>query len=198
MLPPSIEYAGLRFHLAAAGQPNAVSAQGQTITLPAGKFNRLYLLATAVNGEQKGTFIIGNKAVEITIREWMGKIGQWDNRSWSTRHEPIPLRPGAPAPSPGAPPRMRTVVDFVGTITPSFIKRDDVAWFASHRHGPHGNLEGYAHSYLFAYPIDLPANAKTLTLPDNQRIRILAITAPSEAGEARPVQPLYDSLGPTQ
>ncbi|HWX53171.1 MAG TPA: glycoside hydrolase family 38 C-terminal domain-containing protein [Verrucomicrobiae bacterium] len=197
MLPTAIEYAGIRFHLAAAGKPNAVSAQGQTITLPVGKFARLYLLAAAI-GDQKGTFILGGRPVELTIQDWTGKIGQWDTRSWSTRQEPIPLRPGAPAPPPGAPPRMRTIMDFSGKITPGFIKRDDVAWFASHVHGPDGNFEAYTYSYLFAYPIDLPANARTLTLPDNPRIRILAITATNEAGEVRPVQPLYDTLNQAQ
>ncbi len=198
MLPASLEYSGVRFHLAAPGKPNAISAKGQTIQLPAGKFNRVYLLAAAANGDQKGTFMIGNKTVELTIQEWTGKIGQWDNRSWNSRQEPIPLRPGAPAPPPGAPPRMRTVTDFGGKITPAFIKRDDVAWFASHLHGPDGNFEAYAYSYLFAYPIDLSADARTLTLPDNQRIRILAITVTNEAGDVHPVQPLYDALGPAQ
>ena len=93
---------------------------------------------------------------------------------------------------------MRTVTDFSGKITPGFIKRDDVAWFTSHLHGPDGNFEAYAYSYLFAYPIDLSANTRTLTLPDNQRIRILAITVTNEAGNVHPVQPLYDALGPAQ
>src|SRR5260370_1583364 len=198
MLPASIESAGVHFKFAAPGKPNAGSAHGQAITLPAGKFNRLYLIAAAANGDKKATFRVDDQPLDLTIQEWTGKIGQWDNRSWTTRQEPIPLRPGAPAPPPGAPPRMRTVMDFGGKITPGFIKRDEIAWFASHQHGPDGNFEAYAYSYLFAYPIDLPTNAKTLTLPDNQRIRILAITATSEAGEARPVQPLYDTLGPTQ
>jgi alpha-mannosidase len=189
MLPPAIEYAGIRFSLAAPGKPNAASAHGQTIPIPAGKFNRVYLLAASANGDQKATFLVDDKPVELTIQEWSGKIGQWDNRSWTTHQEGMPSRAGAPA-------RMRTVMDFAGTITPGFIKRDDVAWFASHLHGPDGNFEAYSYSYLFAYPIDLPANAKTLTLPDNPRIRILAITAADEPGKVHPAQPLYDTLEP--
>ena len=79
-------------------------------------------------------------------------------------------------------------------ITPGFIKRAPVAWFASHRHGADGANEPYAYSYLFAYTIDLPAGAKTLTLPNNERIRILAVTVANEASEVRPAQPLYDTL----
>jgi alpha-mannosidase len=198
MLPTSIEYAGIHFKLAAPGKLNAMSAHGQAVKLPAEKFNRLYLIAAAANGDQKATFRVDDQPLDLTIQEWTGKIGQWDNRSWSARQEPIPLRPGAPAPPPGAPPRMRTVMDFGGKITPGFIKRDEIAWYASHLHNSDGGFEAYTYSYLFVYPIDLPANAKTLTLPDNPRIRILAITAANETGEVHPAQPLYDTLIPAQ
>ncbi len=52
----------------------------------------------------------------------------------------------------------------------------------SHRIGtrPTGKNEAYAYSYLFAYTIDVPANAKTLTLPNNDNVRILAITGSNE------------------
>src|SRR5262249_927565 len=63
LLPASIDYAGIGFSLAPAaptaqgtGKPNAVSAHGQTVTLPEGNFNRLYLLAAAANGDQTETF----------------------------------------------------------------------------------------------------------------------------------------------
>ena len=52
----------------------------------------------------------------------------------------------------------------------------------------------YGYSYLFAYPIDLPPGSKTIQLPDNDKIRILAISAVEENPELKPVQPLYDVL----
>ena len=79
-------------------------------------------------------------------------------------------------------------------LTPGFIKRSPVAWFASHRHTADGANEPYAYSYLFAYFFDVPANAKTLTLPDNDKIRILAVTVADESGQVRPAQALYDTL----
>jgi alpha-mannosidase len=42
----------------------------------------------------------------------------------------------------------------------------------------------------------VPAGATTLTLPDNQKIRILAISVAEEGATAQPVQPLYDTLEP--
>jgi alpha-mannosidase len=91
----------------------------------------------------------------------------------------------------------RTRIDPYGEmigITPGFIKRAPVAWFASHRHTADGSNEPYAYSYLFAYAIDLPANGGTVTLPNNDRIRILAMTVAREGQQVRPVQPLYDTL----
>jgi len=192
LLPRQIIFGGIRFDLAPLAQPNAVIAHGQTINLPAGNFNRLYLLAAAINGDQKATFRVGSKAKDLTIQEWTGFIGQWDDRIWRTTEEPIPLRPNAP---PGTPVRTRPNVygEMIG-LRPGFIKRAEVAWFSSQRRAADGSAEPYAYSYLFAYAIDLPPGARTLTLPDNERIRILAVTVANEPWSMNPVHPLYDTL----
>ncbi|HLW98886.1 MAG TPA: glycoside hydrolase family 38 C-terminal domain-containing protein [Candidatus Acidoferrales bacterium] len=194
LLPTDIPFAGVHFKLAPAGtgKPDAVTAHGQTINLPEGKFNRLYILAAAIR-DQKSTFIIGDKPVDLTIQDWTGFIGQWDNRGWESRQEPI-QRPADAPPLPAGAPTMRTVTVFSGQITPGFIKRADVAWFSSHRHDSGGANEAYAYCYLYAYVLDIPAGAKTLTLPDNERIRILAITVSNEPAEVHPLRPLYDTL----
>ena len=176
-----------------------MAAHGQTIALPPGKFTRLYVLAAAANGDQQATFRVGDTPDELTIQDWTGFIGQWDDRVWNMKQEQMPGR----EPPPGTPPaiaaqmrqpRTRTVTEFSGTITPGFIKRAPVAWFASHRHASDGTNEPYAYSYLFAYAIDVPAGAKTLTLPDNGNIRILAVTVADEGAQVLPAQPLYDTL----
>ena len=43
--------------------------------------------------------------------------------------------------------------------------------------------------------MDLPAHTRTLTLPANDRIRILAVSVAKEEANVRPAQPLYDTLG---
>ena len=191
MLPRELDYDGIRFTLApgGSGKPDAVTAKGQTITLPSGNYDRLYLLAAA-DGDQKATFRIGQQPVDLTIEDWGGYIGQWDNRTWSQHEETLPPRPTDP---PGAPPRTRTVMEYTG-LTPGFIKPAPLAWYASHHHNADGSNEPYAYSYLFAYPIDVPAGAKAITLPNNDKIRILAITAARENGSVHPAQPLYDTL----
>jgi len=193
LLPREISFGGIRFQLGAATKPNAVVSRGQTIALPEGRFNRVYLLAAAMGGDQKATFQVGQKQFELTIQEWTGYIGQWDNRIWKTTEEVI--RQSVAAAAAGAPPRIR--INPYGEMTglrPGYIKRADVAWFASQRRDAAGNPEAYQYSYLYAYPIDIPAGSRTLVLPDNERIRILAVTVANEPWVTSPAQPLYDTL----
>ncbi|HEX8634210.1 MAG TPA: glycoside hydrolase family 38 C-terminal domain-containing protein [Pyrinomonadaceae bacterium] len=197
MLPAEISYAGIRFRLApvAAGRPNALVPRGQTIKLPAGQFTRLYLLAASADGDQRAVFRAGNRPVELTVQHWGGFIGQWDNRRWEQDERQVP--PGA---SPEVAAKIREPQFRIDPyarmtgITPGFIKRADVAWYASHHHNAAGVSEPYAYSYLFAYALDLPPGARTLTLPDNDRIRIMAVTVSDEGQPVRPALPLYDTL----
>ncbi len=182
MLPEQITFNDVRFRLAPAktGEPNAIAAKGQTIQLPAGQYNRLYVLAASADGDQKATFKVGNTEAELNIEDWGGFIGQWDDRQWSSKD---------------------TSHDDYGEMTgikPGFIKRADLAWYCSHHHDAAGENVPYRYSYLFAYPIELPAGAKSIRLPDNDKIRILAMSVVDEQPEAKPVQPLYDVLPASQ
>ena len=208
MLPASVAYDGITFQLGSPDSADAVTARGQTIPLPAGGFNRLYLLAASYDGDQTGTFRVGGDSVPLRIEDWGGFIGQWDNRIWqdSLVREPVPPEPAAGDTSERAQrarrirayvaqhgPLYRTEMAYAG-LQPGFIKRASLGWFASHNHGPDGANEAYQYSYLFAYGIDLPAGATTLVLPNNPRIRILAASVARETEPVRPAHPLYDTL----
>ena len=65
----------------------------------------------------------------------------------------------------------------------------EVAWYSTHHHTPEGLNEPYGYSYLFAYPIDLPAGTKTVTLPNDDKIRILAISVEEGNPAVRSAQP---------
>jgi alpha-mannosidase len=184
MLPADLAYAGVHFKLGVSSGANALVSKGQTIALPLG-IRRVYILAAA-DGDQKATFRIGQQPVELTIQDWGGYIGQWDNRNWKERVIELP-----PSQRPGAPRTRTEPFGEMTGITPGFIKRADLAWFASHHHTAEGANQAYAYSYLFAYAIPVPAGAKSLTLPDNDRIRIMAVTGTREEFEVRPAFPLY-------
>jgi alpha-mannosidase len=221
MLPAQLNVNGVGFQLApgGAGKPDAVVAKGQAIDLPAGDFNKVYLLAASAQGDQQAVFKVGEYPVKLTIEDWGGFVGQWDTRLWKPRpdsvtegggpysREPahqVPLRKdwavsanhatwdltntGSPDWSPDYP------EDYLG-LRPGYIKPATVAWYASHHHTPDGLNEPYQYSYLFVYSMDLPAGAKTLTLPVNDKIRILAVSVAKEDPGVSPVQPLHDTLG---
>jgi alpha-mannosidase len=190
VLPRDLDFAGIHFRLGAENAANAVVAHGQSIALPAGDHQRLYFLAASSDGDQIASFVVGGKPAPLTVQNWTGYVGQWDNRLWTTKQETLPPRPDAP---PNAPIRTRLATVFNG-LTPGFIKRAPIAWFASHRHTADGANEPYAYSYLFAYAIDLPPGARTLTLPNNDKIRILAATVSDEDSTLVEAQPLYDTL----
>ena len=199
MLPPIITYAGAAFFLGPNHRANALVARGQELPVPPG-MSRLYVLAASVGGDQDVAFRVGNESVKLTIQDWNGFIGQWDTRQWSPKEilqKPRPAPPDIPADIAALLQRTRTRSDPYGDmtgITPGFIKRAPLAWFASHRHTPDGKNEAYAYSYLFAYTIDVPAGAKTLTLPNNDNVRIMAITGSNERSSVKPAQPHYDTL----
>ncbi len=224
MLPSRLHVNGVDFQLApaGAGKPDAVVARGQAIDLPEGSFNKLYVLAASAQGDQQAVFRVGEHPVKLTIEDWGGFIGQWDTRLWKPRpdsvtegggqysREPVhqvPLRKdwavsanhatwdltntGSPDWSPSYP------KDYLG-LRPGYIKPATLAWYASHRHTAEGLNEPYQYSYLFVYSMDMPAHARTLTLPANEKIRILAVSVAKEEPGVSPAQPLHDTLGRTE
>jgi alpha-mannosidase len=146
----------------------------------------------------------GHHPPPLTVREWQAPIGQWDSRL----KEPSALRePFVPASAGrgGTPSRQEIQdglvvqwdpqtgeVSGIENIRRGFVKRDEIAWIGTHRHAPDGN-QIYVASYLFVYAIDLPEGTRALTLPANERLRIMAMTAAREPRGVRPARALYAS-----
>jgi alpha-mannosidase len=193
MLPRELLYAGVRFNLADVtnGKPNALVPRGQTINLPAGKFTRAYILAASAEGDQRATFRAGDRAFELTIPYVSGFVGQWDDRQWIAKE--VPVEQSNP-PDPSAPKTQLDPYAEMTGIKPGFIKRTPLGWFASHYHMPDGKSAAYRYAYLFVNVIELPRGARTLTLPDNDKLRILAVTVSDEGAQVLPAHPLYDTL----
>jgi len=215
MLPSQIKFDGVDFQLApaATGKANAVVAKGQTISLPRGDFNRVYVLAASADGDQDAVFHAGNHSASLSVEDWGGFIGQWDTRLWKPRpdtvttgnpQQTLALRKNwavsanhatwtdmAYRGSPDWAPRYPD--DYLG-LRPGFIKPATLAWYVSHHHTPDGLNEPYAYSYLFAYEMEIAPNTTTLTMPKNDKIRVLAVSVAHQAPNVTPAQPLYDTL----
>ena len=178
-LPGQIVSEGIRFRLGDSdkGSLNALTCRGQTLALPHGQFNRLYVLAAA-DEDTEGKLQIGDKTFPVSVQKWTGFIGQYDNRIWDRTFGKIDY----------------VCKGHVVGLANGYIKRDDVAWFCSHRHTPDKN-DTYQFSYLYKYGFDLPADAKAITLPHNPKIRLFALTLAQNDNDAiRPAQSLYDDF----
>ncbi len=173
LLPERVVSSGTRFSVGPMedGRANAVSCRGQTVTLPTGGFDRLYVLAAA-DETTVGTFHLGDGSYTQTVRAFDGWIGQSQSLIVDGRMV------GATA------------------MAPAFIHRDEVAWIGTHRHdGTTDQNESYVFCYLFKYGFDLPPHATVVTLPDNEEIKILSMTlARNTFDDTLPAQPLYDQL----
>ena len=171
MIPSEIVSEDIHFKIGntADGHNNLVAAKGQKISLPAGDFNKLYILAASTEDSQ-GNFKVGRQTVNLNIQDWTGYIGQHYSR----------------------------VLYFdnlkVASIVPAFTKRDDIAWFSSHRHTAETN-DAYQYSYLYKYEIRLPKGTRSVTLPENEKIKIFAITVSNNPNDdLMPLQLLYDDF----
>ncbi|MCE5341222.1 MAG: glycosyl hydrolase-related protein [Planctomycetaceae bacterium] len=161
----------------ADGQNNVAVCKGQEIKLPKDKYNRLYVLAAA-DEDTKGVFKIGSQETLLGVQNWTGFIGQWYNRVFD-REFPEVCYDG----------RFTLMA-----IDAPFIKRDTIAWFGKHRHTPTAN-DAYRFTYMFKYALDVPAGAKTIVLPNNDKIKIFAMTAANNQNDAtKPACLLYDDF----
>jgi alpha-mannosidase len=207
--PGELALNGITFKLGSSqrGASNMLVPTGQTLRLPAGSHNRVYLLAAAVGGDVQAVFRFGSAAGSdrvpersITIREWQAPIGQWHStiktermlrevivpdmlrQTWTERAIADDMVTTF-NPATGA-------VNGIDQIRPAYVKTDEIAWVGTHRHDPGGN-QIYIPSYVFLYGFDLPAGTSEVRLPANTQIRILAMTAVREPRPVVPAGALY-------
>ncbi len=152
---------------------NSVRANGQTINLPEGAYTKLYILASATV-DTKADFNVDGQMVELNIQAWNGFIGQHYNRVFECNDPNNPVQ----------------------SIQSPYLKKDNIAWFASHSHYryPREN-KAYQYCYLYKYEIKLPKGSKVLTLPKNDKIFLFGATlVGSETQDIHVVAPLFDDF----
>jgi alpha-mannosidase len=175
-IPGEIVGEGVKFQMGSTAdlQKNVVTCKGQTVTLPDGDFNKIYILAAAT-AESTGIFTVNGVPVNLSVGNWKGFIGQHYDRQFDLDGFSV-LSVKAP-----------------------YLKQDNIAWFTSHWHfGYPTRNEPYEYCYIFKYEINLPPNTTAITLPDNERIKIFAITtARNNADDAKLLQSLTDDFNTT-
>src|SRR6185503_4220433 len=95
LLPATLQLNGVSFRFGSGGPGalNLLVPKGQTLSIPAGSYNRIYVLAAAAGGDVQTNFTIAGRlgapqVVPVTVREWQGPVGQW----FSQLKEPRLLR----------------------------------------------------------------------------------------------------------
>jgi alpha-mannosidase len=78
LMPRSLEIGGIELELAAGG--TCCRCAGQTITLPEGDWQHLWLIACAVGGDCTARFGIDDQAFELTVGDWREPLGCWRQR----------------------------------------------------------------------------------------------------------------------
>jgi len=178
-LPAELIDGNVRFTLGPSkpGQPQAVTCRGQTIQLGDAPGNQIHLLAAAIV-DVDAAFRVGTARHVLGIQSWTGFVGQWYDRVFDKTFGEVDFRCDGK----------------VVAITPAFIKRDDVAWFATHRHHPELGNQAYRFAYIFHYALPRPdATVKELTLPFDERVRIFAASM-ADGESIAPAAPLYDNF----
>ncbi len=181
----SISSGGVTFAMGPSGdgQLNAIAARGQMVSLPSNQVDRLYVLAASSDGDVDATFDASGTQTTVRIQSWSGYIGQYDNRLWGGTVPELAFSWSNP---------------LVG-LEPGYVKPAEVAWYCSHLHNPAKGNEFYHYSYIFAYELKIPKGASSVTLPNDPRVKILAMSG--VVGGYQPVQPaapVFDTLADRQ
>ncbi|MDT0642763.1 glycoside hydrolase family 38 C-terminal domain-containing protein [Zunongwangia sp. F363] len=173
LFPETITSEGIMFEMGDKQdrKMNVVGCKGQKIQLPKGNYDKLYLLAAATE-DVTDSFYLDEKKEELSIQKWTGFIGQFYDREFNEDETEV-LKMNDP-----------------------YFKKSNIAWFSSHHHDdyPSRNV-AYEYAYIFKYAIDIPKGATSIQLPDNDKIKVFAITAaPKEGDDVEFLQPLTEDF----
>lgn len=110
LLPGTLAYRGVEFTLPDGTVENAVKCSNDTVSLPAGNYNRLYILAASTSRDMKCTFKVDGTDYPAVVPYYGGFVGQWGH----TGHTEGFLK--------------SAVVAYVGTHKHSIIKNADLPY----------------------------------------------------------------------
>jgi alpha-mannosidase len=170
LYPTEINSEGILFKLgtSSSGSKNLLQCTGQTVNLPQGDFNRVYLLAFALK-DSKTVIKVDNTSDTLDIPYFSGFIGQWSGFN-------------------------RTKDNFSEPFEKAYLKKVPVAWNSTHLHSKDGN-KAYEYAYLFKIGVDIPKGSKILYLPNDSNIIVAAISLANDKNAGvRPAQLMIDNL----
>lgn len=169
---------GVEFHLQDLDGTNGYACQGDTIALPQGNYNKIYLLAAATKGDLVGIMHFLNKNnrdfhdTAFKLPNYTGFLGQWGHEGQ-------------------------------GEGFMKDMKNVDIAYIGTHRHSTSGD-EPYEFTYMFRLGFDIPDGATQVVLPKDSRIVVFGMKAVNEPAQVKTASQMFitgnknDELSTTQ
>lgn len=77
LFPSTLDFKGVRFEFGAPEGENGVKCRRDTIALPAGNYNKLYIVAASTRHDNTAVFTVDGKEYEAVVPYYSGFIGQW-------------------------------------------------------------------------------------------------------------------------
>jgi alpha-mannosidase len=152
-MPAEIVHAGVRFRMGSPvdGANNVLACNGQQIRVKEGA-KKVYLLASG-NNDVQADFMLGDKTTRLNIQKGSGYIGQFYNRAFAQDNVTVTR------------------------IDKPYLKKSDIAWFASHGHYAYPSRnEAYQYTYIYVYELEVPPGAEYVKLPVNPEVKVFAMT----------------------
>lgn len=77
LMPERIEYRGIGFRIGDPAAENGVKCRRDTVALPQGNYNKLYLLAASTMYDNEAVFTVDGRDHRVLVPYYSGFIGQW-------------------------------------------------------------------------------------------------------------------------
>lgn len=155
------------------GQANLVRCQGQTLELPEGGQSNLpvlQVLMCSIGGSREAIFALkDSKEHRVWVPDGRDFFGQWDSR----------LLEGDLA---------QEAVDLI----PAFTAEADLGWVVTHRNDPAGLPEPYVFTHFYRVEVPVRNGARTVVLPDDPSLLILAASLTESPGARRAGAPFAE------
>jgi alpha-mannosidase len=161
--PAHFEVEGTPFTLAAAGADSsqAIACRGQSLRLPLGEWQRLWLLAAAGNGEVRASLGVGSTDASLVVPSAFAALAREDQAAG------FGFGPLA-----------------VWRVRRGYACEGTVAWTVDHAHDRRGRDVAYTPLSLFVARCALPPGVLEVRLPDAAEALVFAATVSDGDGEA--------------
>lgn len=110
LLPDVLEYRGVKFDILDGTVDNSVKCRKDTVSLPSGRFNKLYILAASTVRDTRCSFYVDGVEHQAVVPYYSGFIGQWGHEGHTEGY----LKPAE--------------VAYAGTHKHSMIKNADIPY----------------------------------------------------------------------